>query len=180
MRILQIGTLALCAFLGCAVANADVLTGSTVTSTLFFPDLTTVNAGPVTAVVGASTPTFPAGAFVAGRNFSINITGDQIVYNAGENVTYGTSPFNGFVFDFAGAPTILGVTVDAASTLIPTGVTFTGNSVSLNVSGESVTTNSVAILDIQLPSSQTPEPATLVLLLSTLGVVAVGKKLLSV
>ncbi len=82
--------------------------------------------------------------------FEINITSNQIIYNPLTNVTYGSGTFNGFVFVFANAPTILGVTLDASSNFSPTNISFTGNSVSMNLSADTVATNSVAILDLQL------------------------------
>lgn len=126
------------------------LNQSTVTATLYNPDLQTVLGGPATAVVGASTPTFPNGTVVGNTAFQINVTSTQITYNPLANVTYGSGTFNGFVFVFANAPTIVGVTLDAASNFTPTALSFTGNSVSMNLSGDTVATDSVAILDVQL------------------------------
>jgi hypothetical protein len=144
-----------------AAVEASTLIGSTVTGTLYNPNLSTVLGGPTTATVGASTPTFPNGSIVGNTAFQINITSDQIFYDPLANVTYGKGVFNGFVFDFSNAPTILGVTLDSASTFVPTAISFTANSVSLNLSGDTVNTNSVAILDIQLQATNaTPEPAT--------------------
>ena len=126
------------------------LNGSTVTATLYNPDLQTILGGPATAVVGASTPTFPNGSILGNSAFEINITGNQIIYSPLANVTYGNGTFNGFVFVFANAPTILGVALDPASNFNPTNISFTGNSVSMNLSANTVATNSVAILDLQL------------------------------
>jgi hypothetical protein len=130
--------------------GAAGLSGSTVTATLYNPDLQTILGGPATAVVGASKPTFPNGSILGNSAFQINITSNQIIYSPLANVTYGSGTFNGFVFVFAHAPTILGVTLDPASNFNPTNLSFMGNSVSMNLSADTVTTNSVAILDIQL------------------------------
>lgn len=123
---------------------------TTVTATLYNPDLQTILGGPATAVVGASNPTFPNGSILGNTAFEINVTSSQIVYRPLANVNYSGGTFNGFVFVFANAPTILGVTLDPASNFTPTKISFTGSSVSLNLSGNSVTTDSVAILDLQL------------------------------
>jgi hypothetical protein len=168
--------------IGAATAGASTLIGSTVTGTLYVPNLSTILGGPTTATVGASTPTFPNGSIVGNTAFQINITSDQIVYEPFANVTYGIEVFNGFVFDFTDAPTILGVTLDSASTFVPTALSFTADSVSLNLSGNNVNTNSLAILDVQLQASATPEPATWTLLVSSFGLVGIawmGRKYLS-
>jgi hypothetical protein len=126
------------------------LSGSTATATLYNPDLQTVLGGPATAVVGASSPTFPNGTIVGNSAFEINITSNQIIYKPLVNLTYGNGTFNGFVFAFANAPTILGVTLDPSSNFTPSNISFTGNSVSMNLSANTVATDSVAILDVQL------------------------------
>jgi len=159
----------LCASLVCTVslARADSLTGSTVTATLLVPGLL----GSATATIGAFNPTFPVGSIMGNTPFYINITSDQIFYYPNANATYGVSSFNGFVFNFSGAPKIVNVTLDAASTFTPTNITFTSNSISLNLSGDTVTTSSVLILDIRLQNSvETPEPSTAL----TLGTSLVG------
>ena len=130
--------------------GAAGVSGSTVTATLYNPDLQTILGGPASAVVGASDPTFPNGTILGNTAFQINITANQIIYNPLTNVTYGSGTFNGFVFVFANAPTIAGVTLDPASNFTPTNISFTANSVSMNLSADTVMTNSVAILDLQL------------------------------
>jgi hypothetical protein len=102
------------------------------------------------AVVGASSPTFPNGRIEGNSAFEINITSNQIIYKPLANLTYATATFNGFVFVFANAPTILGVSLDSSSNFTPTNISFTGTSVSMNLSANTVATNSVAILNLQL------------------------------
>jgi hypothetical protein len=143
-----------------ASAGPD-FTGSTVTAILYNPNLATILGGPTVAVVGASTPTFPNGSIIGNTAFQINITGDQIIYNPLTDVTYGSGPFNGFVFDFAGAPTITGVTLDGSSNFVPFDFSFTDNSIDLNLSGNSVNIDSVATLDVAFGTQSVPEPFTL-------------------
>src|SRR5262249_38790852 len=111
---------------GADAGTGDVshgLTGSTVTATLYNPDLATILGGPATAVVGASDPTFPNGSILGNTAFQIDITRDQIIYNPLANVMYGNVTFNGFVFRFTNAPVILGVTLDPSSSFTPTSIT---------------------------------------------------------
>jgi hypothetical protein len=136
-----------------SVAHAAGLAGSTVITTLYNPTLATVLGGPTSATVGANTPTYPSGSITGNTAFQINVTSTQIVYNPLVSVTYGNGPFNGFVFNFAGAPNIIAVTLDPASTFTPTAISFTANSVSLNLSGNTVSPSSAAILDIQVQPS---------------------------
>jgi len=89
------------------------------------------------------------------------------------NVTYGSGVFNGFVFDFANAPDVVGVTLDGASTFTPTAISFTADSISLNLSGNTVNTSSVAILDIRLQAASVPEPATWAPVVGCVGVLGV-------
>jgi hypothetical protein len=136
-------------------ASAGLLTGSSVTATLFNPNLTTILGGPATAIVGP-TVEFPSGSIIGNSLFKIDITGDQIIYSPLSNVTYAAGAFNGFVFEFVGAPNIAGVTVDGTSTFAPTGLTFTDNSISMNLSGETVSNQSVSTLDSRLPPPPFP------------------------
>jgi hypothetical protein len=97
MRLtLRIALVVFCAVLACSVVKADGLIGSTVTGelnegTLSNPFLTIL--GSATAVVGASTPTFPAGTILGDSAFQIDITTDQIFYRPLQNVTYNNDPF---------------------------------------------------------------------------------------
>ena|SRR5450631_4734896 len=133
-----------------SVDGGSGLSRATVTATLYNPDLQTILGGPATTVVGASNPTFPNGTILGNSAFEISVTSNQITYRPLANVNYGSGTFNGFVFVFTNAPTILGVTLDPASNFAPTKISFTGNSVSMNLSADAVTTDSVAILDLQL------------------------------
>jgi hypothetical protein len=179
MRLaLQVAAFVFCAILTCTVSEAQTLDGSTVTATLDFPDLSTVYGGPTSATVGASTPTFPVGSIAGESSFQINVTSNQIVYDPFYDGTYGTETFNGFVFDFSGAPNIVGVTLDGASTFTPTAISFTSDSVSLNLSGNTVTATDTAILDLQL-QNVTPEPSTAILWFTGIGLMIVMRKRLA-
>jgi hypothetical protein len=146
-------------------ARADLI-GSHVTGTLFFPDLSTVFAGPVGPVTVGPGIEFPTLAF----DGTVDITGSQIIWTATLSVTYGSGAFNGFDLLFSGAPTITNVTVDGSTTLPPVSVSFTGNDVKFNLAGLSATAGQKTILDVQTSASAAPEPATgLMTLLVLLG-----------
>ena len=70
------------------------------------------------------------------------------------------------MFQFLDAPAILNVTLDPFDTFTPTAVSFTTDTISLNLSGNTVTSDGLAVLDIQL-ASQTPEPSTWLLILTS-------------
>jgi hypothetical protein len=113
-------------------------------------------------VVGAQPITFPNGSILGNTAFQINITGNQILYSPLANVTHGNGIFNGFVFNFAGAPNIIGVTLDASSNFTPTAFSYTNNSIDLNLSANSVTTTSLAALDVTFArTTSVPEPLTM-------------------
>jgi hypothetical protein len=62
-----------CGLLTSTNAYADLI-GSTVTATLYNPNLSAILGGPTTRTVGASTPTFPSGSIVGNTAFEIDIT----------------------------------------------------------------------------------------------------------
>ena len=137
-------------------AFAD-LTGSDVTATLYYPDLTTVFAGPEGPVAVGAGIEFPALAF----DGTLDITGTQIIWTATLPELYGAGAFNGFDLVFTLAPTITNVSVDAATTLSPVSFSFTGNDVKLNLAGLSATAGQKTILDVQTAASAVPEPSLL-------------------
>jgi len=164
------------AIFGCLLASlasgaqaASSLFGSSVTGTLFFPDLSTVLdvSTPVTTTVGAGVE-FPAGTLIGNTPFTIDITSDQLIYRPLETVTYATetappdsqpASFNGFVFSFVGAPIILGVSLDALSNFEPVSLTSTANSVTFDLKGVSVTRDSELAIDFALaPPAGVPGP----------------------
>jgi PEP-CTERM motif len=155
--------------LSCTSAGAATFIGSQVTGTLLFPDLSTINAGPVGPVTVVDPgQEFPSNVFVAGRLFAIDISASQIIYFPNENITYGTGAFNGFKLSFSGAPSIANVTVNAATTL-PVGLTFDATTVFLNYSGATVTTQQATILDVTFGTNEVPLPAAFPLFAAGLG-----------
>jgi hypothetical protein len=101
----------------------------------------------------------------------ITVSSDQIIqsYTSSGRATSGS--FNGVVYDFSGLSSpITNVSVDSASTLSPTSIAFTSNSVDVNGAGSVITAGERLILDITTssgplpPPVTTPEPSTLTVL----------------
>jgi hypothetical protein len=169
------------------MARAD-LVGSEVTAVLLFPNETAFcnipgycsgPLGPVPVTSGAP-PEFPAGTLAF--DGSLAISGSQIIWTATSPEMYsagtaspGDGAFNGFDLFFTGAPTITGVTLEPASTILPvpfigppvsspSGFSFNGKNVLFNLAGDSVTAGQQLILDVQTSPTAVPEPADGVLL----------------
>ena len=147
--------------LGAKPATAGLL-GSSVTGTSYYPDLSTVYAGPIGPVTVGPGIEFPVNTVFPDGN--INVTNTQVIWTSTQNVTYGSGSFNGFVLDFSGAPVITNVSVDAATTLPATSFSFSSDQVFLNLAGQSATVGAQTILDVTTASSSVPEPASLFLL----------------
>lgn len=147
----SIALVLLAALPGAAFAG---LNGSSVIIDTRYPNLATTidTVGPTTVTVGFEFPSFLGGAW------SSNIDDTQIALTQLAPVNnFGPASFNGFVYSFGGATTITGVTVDGASTLNPTSVTWTGSSVLVNYSGAgNITANKTTLLNLTF----VPEPTS--------------------
>lgn len=80
--------------------------------------------------------------------------------------------FNGYVFTFANAPTISGLSLDPANT--STGYTpalsVSGNQVFVNEAGLTLTSSTKGLIDVAIaPTPPVPEPETYAMLLAGLG-----------
>ena len=100
------------------------------------------------------------GIFVIPLNIDIGATTIDFDYTASASALGGT--FNGSVFSFSGAPTITNVTINPASTFSPSGLSFTSNSVLVNVAGLNFSSSSRLLLDVSL--APVPEPSTYAML----------------
>ena len=145
-----------------APAYAGLL-GSSVTVGLYYPDSGTLC---TLAICGVQTTSTVTGglAFTTAFDGVVTVTDTQLIWTATLPETYGTSSFNGIEFFFAGAPPITNVAVDGLSNLGPTGFSFTGSSVFMNLSGLTASAGQTTILDVTTGTSAVPEPATLGLL----------------
>jgi hypothetical protein len=142
-----------------ASASADSLDGQTITSTYFFPDTSTVFAGPQTTVVPGGITDFAGLADVTFSSNNILITLDR---NANVNAV----AFDGF--NFADVVAIFStVTLDASSTYAgfdASRITFSANQIFVNVADLPGLTGQTISLDINQATSPTPEPSSLMML----------------
>jgi hypothetical protein len=168
---------------------ADTLTGSTVTFTGDYPILgnaITTTSAPcavvppcVFTVPGGVTPT--AGFFLEPLMIDVNATTIDVTYHG--NLALPAAAFDGYVLNFTGAPTITGVSIDPSSTnpLANITVGFTANSITIDaatLAGGAVLFNGDTLnLDVALGSSppppppSVPEPGTLLMLATGIGLV---------
>jgi len=89
-------------------------------------------------------------------------------------------PFDGYVFDFSGAPTITGVSLDPSSTYTSSQAVlgFTADEVSVNLEGQTASAGAEVLVDLTLAGggggpATVPEPATLPLVGLSLAVLSV-------
>jgi hypothetical protein len=124
-------------------------------------------------VTGTVPVTFPVGSLVSGISIiqAVNtVSDDQIIQSFTASGTATSGGFNGAVYDFSGLSSpITNVSVDPASTLSPTSIAFTGNSVDVNEAGLAIIAGERLVVDITtsngpVPPVTTPEPSTLALL----------------
>lgn len=122
----------------------------------------------LTRVVGPDVE-FPEGSFTSTEGFQVlPLTIDvgnstiEITYSGGGAAAPGG--FNGFAFDFAGAPTITGATLDPTSNYSPV-VTFDANTVYINEAGLTLVPGSSVLVNV----SAVPEPEAYALMLGGLG-----------
>lgn len=163
---------------GASAAKAD-LTGLDV-SVAGYCCTAVVPADRISNIATGTVPVdFPNGTFFSTGSFvvepvAVSIEANRITVELFASGVF-SSGFNVLDFMFSGspAPEITDVTVDSASTFNPVGVSFTSNSIDMNVGGEAFSGGTETILDISTSSGPaTPEPATWAMIL--LGFVGLG------
>jgi hypothetical protein len=107
-------------------------------------------------VSGTVPVSFPQGSLTGSKGnentipVSLDVTAGQVTLTAVEDAQVDVGSFNGYVYTFSAAPAITNVTVDPLTdpTLVPTSISFTSNSISVNVSGLHYPSGAKQILDI--------------------------------
>ncbi|HEX8601896.1 MAG TPA: PEP-CTERM sorting domain-containing protein [Pseudoduganella sp.] len=157
-----------------ALARAQVLTGAEVSAAVYCctsPDELSRISTIGTSVVGSAVE-FPSGSLMPLSSFyplipvDVDIGATTIELQYFTNQVAANAAFNGHVIRFEGAPTILGVTVNPASTYAPLAVSFLGDAVMINSAGVLFSPDSRLVLDLVLA---VPEPGTTAMLLGGLG-----------
>ena len=142
--------------------GATDFTGTSVTASLLFPDTATTYAGPANATVGAGIE-FGQNSFSPAQG-SLDIGANTLTYFANVSAgAYSPASFNGFRIDFARA--IASVSFLGGKT--PTGFSFSGNSVFLNVSGQTYEASDFTSLSV----NAVPEPAAWAMMIGGFGLI---------
>lgn len=158
----------------CALAPAQGLTGSEVSAAVYCctsPDALSRISTIGTAVVG-DTVEFPSGSLMPLSSFyslipvDVDIGATTIELQYFTNQVAANAAFNGHVIRFQGAPSIVGVTVNPASTYAPFAVSFLRDAVMINSAGVLFSPDSHLVLDLVLA---VPEPGAAAMLLAGLG-----------
>jgi hypothetical protein len=157
---------ALLAAVASPVMAATDFTGTSVTASLLFPDTSTTYAGPATATVGGGIE-FEQGTFSPAQG-SLDIGTNTLTYFANVGAVYSTASFNGFRVDFDRA--IASVSFLGGKT--PTGFSFSGNSVFLNVSGQGYDSSDFTSLSI----TAVPEPAAWAMMIGGFGLIGAASR----
>ncbi len=114
-----------------------------------------------TATVGDGVE-FPLRSIVSTSSFfrivdaTIDVGASSIDFRYLESTPFASGPFAGAVFSFVGGPKITGISVDPLSTFSPINLSFTDDTVRVNIAGLSVNPSSRLLLNLALTPSQTP------------------------
>ena len=146
-------------------ATAIVASGSNSGAVITYPSTATVGAG--VEFPSGTLQVLPAygGAIIVGVNIDVGQQNILFTYNGGSG-EFSPDTFNGYVLDFANAPTITGVQLDPSSTYTSgqVGLGFTANEITVNVQGLPYSNTSVIDVDVTLA----PEPSSAILMSTAL------------
>ena len=131
--------------------------GATVTIAVYCCTAPPSPAEQISNTVSGTVPvSFPQGSLTGSKGdentipVSLDVTAGQVTLTAVEDAQIDVGSFNGYVYTFSAAPAITNVTVDPLTdpALVPTSISFTSNSISVNVSGLHYPSGAKQILDI--------------------------------
>jgi len=136
-------------------AKADLI-GSSVDVTANFPSAMTIFADGGVKVVGSGVE-YAVGSFAAyNPDFSIDLSGSQIIISNATGTTFSTAGFNGFVItDLSGAFQSVSANT-ALSNFLPVNLSVSGNEIFVNYSGLVTPGQAVSVIDFTLAR---PSPA---------------------
>jgi hypothetical protein len=143
--------------------------GSSVTGTLFYPDVVTVYSGPLGPLTVGAAVEFPQ--FSLAASGSLDVTDTQIIWNALASVAYGPGSFNGFRLVFSGV-TLTSIGLNGSSTMTPVSFFLVSNNEAwFDLAGISATTGQQVILDVTSSAgpAATPEPYSVLLTATGMG-----------
>ena len=161
--------LALALAMGATQAKAGLI-GDTVSGKYYFPDSSSLYSDQGSQVVNPNAIfTFPTGA----PNVTVNVSDTSILATFDNSGSYTPASFNGYVITDLTQSLISGLTLVTNVAGMDAGrVSFTGNSVSVNLQGLSMSTDSSILLNLRVGQSSVPEPSSL--LLGSTGLLMVG------
>jgi hypothetical protein len=173
LSLKSLGTLVVvaAALSGAGKANAQLL-GQMVNGTYFFPNSSNVYSNQGNKLVNPSASfTFPTGI----PNVTATVTNSNILTTFDNNGTYTGAAFNGFkITDVSSDPMLTGVSaVSSIAGFSASRVSFTSNSVSVNLQGLTVNRADTISIDLQTASAAVPEPSSLAFL-GTSGMMGAG------
>ena len=140
------------------------LQGATVTIAAYCCTAPPSAANQISNTVSGTVPaSFPQGSLKGSKGdittipVTIDVTAGQLTVTSGGSFQAAGGSFNGYVYTFSGAPAITNVTVDPVTSqaLAPIGITFTSNSVTVNVSGLNYPNGARQILDVTTAAGST-------------------------
>ena len=168
-KVAQITALA---FIAAAPVSATTFFGSGVAAAIYCCTAPTevYRISDIASTTVYSETEFPASTFVFTEDGSRWDTG---IVDIGESwirvtstIAEVTNPgiFNGMIFSFNGAPTLIGATLNSTSTMVPTSISVQGSSIIVNAPAMTVAANSYMLIDIAL--APVPEPKSFAMIIA--------------
>jgi len=169
MKIAHVFGILMCSVATMSYAATTTLEGSTVSAALYCcsaPAETSRISNVVSATVGSQVE-FPINTFTflsdgsTWSEGSIDIGPTTLSLDLFTSGVTNSGAFNGFIFSFTGAPSIIGVAVNPASSLVPTSAFYNSNEIFLHFDAVPYSVGSNVTLDVTLQPVPLPAAAWL-------------------